>query len=176
MPRALIFMPRLRPMVSSMPITTGPLGSSRSSKCSNRRRAKARVSQRARFSGGDPGGETGLELFGIEGGEDAAQVIMPRRAVGKGAQPAQKRKLRLAEQGDLGDMLCPRQGRCKAQQQDLIQRIVFYFPPAGGDVIGAKLQAWRGGYRGRHRGGTGWLVRFKSDTAARIDHPDDFPD
>ena len=47
MPRALIFAPHLRSIVPSMPITTGPLGNSRSSKCSKRRWPKARASQRA---------------------------------------------------------------------------------------------------------------------------------
>jgi len=50
MPRALIFAPQRRSMVSSMPITTGPCGTKRASRRANICRANARLDQRFRLS------------------------------------------------------------------------------------------------------------------------------
>src|SRR6516164_6962138 len=50
MPRALILPPQRRSMVSSMPITTSPLGNSTARRWSNNRRATSRASQRALLS------------------------------------------------------------------------------------------------------------------------------
>jgi hypothetical protein len=50
MPRALMRAPQRRSMVSSIPMTTSPFGSSRSIISGNNRRATARASQRARLS------------------------------------------------------------------------------------------------------------------------------
>ncbi len=50
MPRALMRAPQRRSMLSSTPITRSPLGRSRSIIESNKRRATARASHRARLS------------------------------------------------------------------------------------------------------------------------------
>src|SRR3712207_5534741 len=50
MPRALIFAPQRRSMVSSMPITTGPLRTKAVTRSVNRQRAEARPDQRFRLS------------------------------------------------------------------------------------------------------------------------------
>src|SRR5215208_1245893 len=50
MPRALIFAPQRRSMVSSMPITTGPLGTTAVIRSVSRQRAQARPDQRFRLS------------------------------------------------------------------------------------------------------------------------------
>src|SRR4051812_49028639 len=50
-------------------------------------------------------------------------MIVARRAVGERPQPPQQVDPRLAEQGDLGDMLRTRQRGRQAQQQDLLKGI-----------------------------------------------------
>jgi hypothetical protein len=74
-------------------------------------------------AGRNPGGEAPLELLGVKRGEDVAEVIVARRAIGEWPQPPQQPDLLLAEQGDLGDMLRPGQCGHQAQQQDLFERI-----------------------------------------------------
>ena len=68
----------------------------------------------------DPGNEATLEGLRVEGCEQIAELIMRRRAVLKGAEPAQKIELLLAERGDLDPAVCPRQHRQQALQQHLI--------------------------------------------------------
>ena len=70
-----------------------------------------------------PGHEAALELLGVEGGEDVAEVIVRRRAVAKRPEPAQQLDLLLAEPRDIDEGLRPRQHRQQAQQQHLGKRI-----------------------------------------------------
>ena len=64
-----------------------------------------------------------LKLLRIERGEDIAELIMRRRAIGKRPEPAQKRELLRPEAGDFHEALGPRQDRQQAQQQHLIKRV-----------------------------------------------------
>src|ERR1700684_2384373 len=72
---------------------------------------------------GNPGHEAALELFGIENGQDIAQVIMGRRAVLERAEAAEKLKFLDAEESDLGKALGSGQHGEQAQEQDLIERV-----------------------------------------------------
>ena len=71
----------------------------------------------------DPSDKATLELFGIEHGEDIAQVTVVRRAILEWAEAAKKCEFLDAEQGDLGESLGPGQHAHQAQQQNLIQRV-----------------------------------------------------
>ena len=52
-----------------------------------------------------------LELLGVEGGDDVAEVIVRRRSVAKRPEPAQQFDLLLAEACDINENLCSRQHR-----------------------------------------------------------------
>jgi hypothetical protein len=69
----------------------------------------------------DPGDETALELFGVEHGEDVAQVVVRGRAVLERAEAAQEFELLLAEQRDIDEGLGPRQHGEKAQEQYFVE-------------------------------------------------------
>jgi hypothetical protein len=49
-----------------------------------------------------------LKLLRIKRGEDIAELIMRRRAIGKRPEPAQKRELLRPEAGDFHEALGPR--------------------------------------------------------------------
>ena len=73
---------------------------------------------------GDPGDEAILEGFGIERCKQIAQLVMGRRAVLEGPEPAQEVELPLAELGDLDPAVGASQYRQQALQQHLVQRIL----------------------------------------------------
>ena len=70
--------------------------------------------------GRNPGHEAALELLGVQGGEDVAQMVMGWRARGERPKPAQQVELLVAEAGDVGDGLRPGQHRKQAQEQHLV--------------------------------------------------------
>jgi hypothetical protein len=78
---------------------------------------------RSAGQGRHPGDETLLELRRIQRGEEVAELVVPRRSLGKRPEPAQKVALLRAEAGDLDEALRPRQHRHKAQQQHLVERV-----------------------------------------------------
>jgi hypothetical protein len=65
-----------------------------------------------------------LELFGVQGGEDIAEMIVRRRAI---AEPAQKVQLLVPESSDVHEGFRPRQHR---QKQHLVERIHHLAPLA----------------------------------------------
>ncbi len=73
---------------------------------------------------GYPGDEAALELLGVQHGEDIAKMVVRRRAVGEGAEAAQKVQLLAAEQCDAGDGLRAGQDGDQAEEKDLFQRVV----------------------------------------------------
>jgi hypothetical protein len=72
---------------------------------------------------GDPGDEAVLELLGIEGGKDVAEVIMRWCPITIGPKPAKKIELLVAEASDVNEGLRPSQHRQQTQQQHLVERI-----------------------------------------------------
>jgi hypothetical protein len=88
--------------------------------CRRWRNVGAELAERA-----DPGDEAALELFGIERGEQVAQLVVRRRAVLEGAKAAQRLKLLLAELGDLHPALGGGQHGHQAKQQHLVERIPY---------------------------------------------------
>jgi len=70
-----------------------------------------------------PGDEAALELLGVEGGEDIAEVVVRRRPVAKRTEPPQKRQLLAPEAGNIDEGLRPGQHREQTQQQHLVERI-----------------------------------------------------
>ncbi len=60
----------------------------------------------------------------VQHGEDIAEMVVRRRAVGEAAEAAQKVQLFAAEQGDVGDGLRAGQDGDEAEEQDLFQRVV----------------------------------------------------
>jgi hypothetical protein len=75
--------------------------------------------------GGNPGDEAVLELFSIEGSEQIPELVMGGRAIRKGAEPAQKRKLGFTELCNFDPALGAGQNRQQAKQQHLIERIPY---------------------------------------------------
>ncbi len=73
--------------------------------------------------GRDPGNKATLELFGIEGSQDIAEMVVSRRTIFERREPAQQLKPLHAEQSDSGDTFRSSHHRGEAQQQDLAQRI-----------------------------------------------------
>nr|WP_246206830.1 hypothetical protein [Methylocystis heyeri] len=69
------------------------------------------------------GDEAVPEGFGVERGEDVAEVIMCRHSIGERPQAAQEGELLLAKARDVGEGLGAGQHREQAQEQDLIERI-----------------------------------------------------
>jgi hypothetical protein len=72
---------------------------------------------------GHPGNKAALEVIGIQGGEDIAQMIMRRRAFAERTEPAQQSQLLLAEAGDVGDGFRPGDHRQQTQQKHLRERV-----------------------------------------------------
>ena len=64
-----------------------------------------------------------LELLGIEGGKDVAEVIMRWCPITIGPKPAKKIELLVAEASDVNEGLRPSQHRQQTQQQHLVERI-----------------------------------------------------
>ena len=64
-----------------------------------------------------------LERVGIERGENIAQRVMRRRAVGERRKPTQQRQLLFAEPLDIGEAFRPGQHAKERHQQYLVQRI-----------------------------------------------------
>jgi hypothetical protein len=62
-------------------------------------------------------------MLGIEAGQDVAEMIMGRGAVGKRPQPPPQFELPVAEPGDVGDRLGTGQHGKQAQQEHLIERV-----------------------------------------------------
>ncbi len=70
-----------------------------------------------------PVNEAGLELLGIEGCKQVAELIVARRALRERSEAAQQIGLLLAELGDLDPALGAGQHRDQTEQQHLIERI-----------------------------------------------------
>jgi hypothetical protein len=100
----------------------------------------------------DPGDEALLELLGIERGQDVAQVVVRRRAVGERAEAAQQRQLLDAEQRDVGDGFRASQDREQAEQQDFVERVAHLALLAGVlEVLEVAEKDHRFRKRGRRR-------------------------
>jgi len=81
-----------------------------------------------RYSGDrrHPGGEAALELFGIQRGQDIAEVIVRGRAVAERAEAAEQIPLFHPEDGNIGDGLGARQHGEQAEEKDLLKRVTHF--------------------------------------------------